>query len=564
MKHLKYLLCISLALAMNALVSCNKDDVADLPFALSQNELTVEANGEVCTLQVQASGAWYASSPEPWVSVSPATGVGCQECVVTIDSTLINGVRRAQVQFSCEGQPTQLLSVVQTGYGYVVAADSAAYTVKATGRSNSARTLKMTVTTNVAFDVKVVYPEGTTKQWLRAQDVEVNLDRGARPRTTTLRFNWDSNTLPEARTAEVHFLPKDPAVQLTTPSIITITQQAAQFIEDSPAGDSLALLAIANALGMYTDWASGENMRNWEDVTLWERTDKDLPCPEATGRVRAVRFALFETDETLPAEVRYLKYAEHVSFFSNVNSFLKDIDLGPEVCELQHLKTLEVYAYGIKSLPDELVKLGPTLETLTLTANNFNEIPAILTKENFPHLKSLDFIANRRWTCSDLRQKNEARFDGGIGLHFHTASDDALKRLFLWDTLEELRLSYNYMEGSLPDFQVGVDGVEAWTQADIDAFGGDTIQWLLGKPKILPRMKRLSTNLNFLTGTVPDWLLYHPHLLDWDPDILIFNQQEDGRDSEGRIVRFDNTPHNYEYYFQAFPKFRAKYEMQEE
>ncbi len=31
-------------------------------------------------------------------------------------------------------------------------------------------------------------------------------------------------------------------------------------------------------------------------------------------------------------------------------------------------------------------------------------------------------------------------------------------------------------------------------------------------------MKRLTLNLNFFTGKIPNWLRYHPHLLvDWFP-----------------------------------------------
>lgn len=65
-----------------------------------------------------------------------------------------------------------------------------------------------------------------------------------------------------------------------------------------------------------------------------------------------------------------------------------------------------------------------------------------------------------------------------IGLYLNTAVDNSLRRLLLWDSLEELRLSNNYIEGQLPDFKVGEDGIEAYTQADVDAFGGDTIQYL--------------------------------------------------------------------------------------
>ena len=74
----------------------------------------------------------------------------------------------------------------------------------------------------------------------------------------------------------------------------------------------------------------------------------------------------------------------------------------------------------------------------------------------------------------------------------------------------------------------------------------------------------LSINLNFFTGNLPDWIRYHPRLLDWYPEILIFNQMENGFDSNGKVVKFDNEPKNFDYYFEAFPKYRKKYELIEE
>ena len=71
-------------------------------------------------------------------------------------------------------------------------------------------------------------------------------------------------------------------------------------------------------------------------------------------------------------------------------------------------------------------------------------------------------------------------------------------------------------------------------------------------------------NLNFFTGRLPDWLLYHPHLLDWAPELLIFNQQEQGLNSLGEIVRFDNVPTSFEYYYDALPGTREKYDIKEE
>ena len=241
---------------------------------------------------------------------------------------------------------------------------------------------------------------------------------------------------------------------------------------------------------------------------------------------------------------------------------LLSIDLGSEVCELEYLKHLQIGAFGLVSLPDDFVKLGDKLESLDLNSNNFNEVPAILTKENFPRLKSLNLLACRRWSVYDLSKKDT--YEDGIGLHFNANENDALRRLLLWDTLEELRLSNNYIEGQIPDFTVGQDGVEAWSQADVEAWGGDTIKNLVGMPKIMPNMKRLTLNLNFFTGNLPDWVLYHPRLFDWFPESLIYMQHNNGLDSNGKVAKFDNEPTDYEYYYRFFPGYREKYEIKEE
>jgi hypothetical protein len=80
----------------------------------------------------------------------------------------------------------------------------------------------------------------------------------------------------------------------------------------------------------------------------------------------------------------------------------------------------------------------------------------------------------------------------------------------------------------------------------------------------MPNMKRLTLNLNFFTGKLPEWVLYHPHLLDWFPESLIYMQKENGIDSNGKLVKFDNEPTDYEYYYNFFPGYREKYEIKEE
>ena len=173
-------------------------------------------------------------------------------------------------------------------------------------------------------------------------------------------------------------------------------------------------------------------------------------------------------------------------------------------------------------------------------------------------------LSTRRKTILELSKAGS--ISEGIGLHIDTQDNNSLRNLLLWENLEELTLSNCYIEGGVPDFTPGEDGVRAYTQEDVEAFGGDTIKYLAENniPRILPNVKRLRLNLNFFTGNLPDWLLYHPNLLLWDPRTLIFNQQEKGYDSDGNAVRFDNEPTDFEYYYTAFPLMRGKYEFRDE
>lgn len=563
---MKFLLKISLGLVLCAgfVTSCSDDDGA--PFQglkTDKEDITVAAEGGRERLLVQSSAQWVATVSEPWVMVSPANGTGATECTVTIDTTLISGVRDADIRFTTKSGDVMIVAVHQTGYGKIIAIEESEAEVSASAKLEE-RYYETKVTANIPFDVDVEY-QGDEYGWLTVEEFETDFDRGARPRTFKLRFNWKMNTVPQERVAVINFLPKNVDDVLEQPAVLTLTQKAALRIEDNRQGDSLALLTIFERLNSMSEpWDASENMRNWNNVTLWEAGDKELPSPEAVGRVRSVAFMMFNIDEPLPQEVKYLKYLESFSISSNVNTMLKELELGSEICTLEHLKELTVFSYGLVSLPNEFKNLGATLEYLDLSANNFLSVPSVLTKENFPKLKSLILVSNRRWNILDIRRADE--HEEGVGLYMNTNSDNSLRRLLLWDTLEELRLSNNYIEGQIPDFTVGEDGVVAYTQADVDAFGGDTIQYLADNnmPKILPNMRQLALNLNFFTGNLPDWLLYHPHLLEWGPDILIFNQQEQGRNSLGEIVRFDNTPTGFDYYYDVFPGTRDKYEIKEE
>jgi hypothetical protein len=477
---------------------------------------------------------------------------------------LVNDVRTATISFTPIGQMPQVVTVNQTGYDKMISIKEANMEIESSAKADK-RFFEITVTTNVQFKVDIDYASGDVQNWITSEIDKIDLDRGARPRTVKIRFDWKMNVQPKQRLAKINFVPVNETDILKQPAVLTLTQKAAPKIEDNRTGDSLAIVMIAEQLNVMGEiWDTSENLRNWDNVVLWEETDEDLPSEEAVGRIRSVAYSMFRTEESIPQEIRYLKYLETLYLGSNTNTMLLDIELGSEICELQYLKHLTLFAYGLSTLPDNFKKLGRSLETLDLTANNLTTVPAVLCKENFPNLKKLDLTGNRRWTINDLRKAGS--YENGLGFHFNVSQNDVLKRLFLWDTLEELRLSNNYLEGSLPDFEVGKDGVEAYTQADVDAFGGDTIQYLADNrmPKILPKMKMLTLNLNFLTGKIPDWILYHPYFLEWFPEYLLFHQEDNGKNSDGVLVGFDNEPITFDYYYESFPGTRDKYEIEEE
>ena len=559
-------LTILFAIVAMLFTSCREEGDGVGALSVDTNDITIGAEGGTEYLQVSSAAEWVAVASEPWVSISPANGIGVTKCSIVVDSTLVNDMRSANIRFSAFGETPQMVTVTQMGFAKQIIVENSELTIASSTNSLADRYFEATVTTNIPFKVSVEYDEEETVEWITPAKFDVELDRGSRPRTTTLRFDWRINTRFEQRVAYINLLPANEGDVLDIPAVLTVTQEAAPTITDDRAGDSLALITIIDRLQLLSPWEVSENMQYWNNITLWEATDEEIISgevpQEAVGRVREANIMMCYTKESIPQEIRYLKYLETLNIYSNVNTMLLSIELGSEVCELDYLKHLQIGAFGLVSLPDDFVKLGDKLETLDLSSNNFDEIPAMLTKENFPKLKKLDFVDCRRWSMSDLRNKDS--HEDGIGIHFNTGENDALRRLLLWDTLEELRLSNNYIEGNIPDFKVGDDGVEVWTEADVAAWGGDTIKNLVGMPKIMPNMKRLTLNLCFFTGNLPDWVLYHPYLLDWFPESLIYMQKENGIDSNGKLVKFNNEPTDYEYYYDFFPGYRNKYEIIEE
>jgi hypothetical protein len=541
-------------LLVGALLYACTDDVPTIKgFEADVSNIEAEAVGGEYFVTIRSAEDWVAVVNEPWVMVSPANGRGETRCSIKIDSALMDDARNTTINISSGFEESKSIAITQKGFEKTITPEKSSIDIAASA-IKADRWVEFDVTTNVKFKIK------SGVNWIEVDDdYELNLDRGMRPRTTRIRLDWKMNSDPKERIETLRFISDDAdTLELAT---LNIRQAAGPLIEDNRAGDSLAVITIFEKLECWGDngISSTESMNRWDCVRLWKSTDKSLPAPEAVGRVRDLDLSYFNTEDGVPVEIKHLKYLETLSLFGNVNTMLKSIDLGEEVATLEYLKDLRIAAFGLVSLPDNFTNLV-NLESLDLNSNNFNEIPAVITKENFPKLKRLNLASNRRSSITDLRKRATANEDG-IGIYTDMDKSDVVKNLFLWEELEELQLSYNYIEGALPDFEQ----MPTYTAEDVKEFG-DTVNWAVENrlPRILPNMRSLKINLNFMSGEVPDWLLYHPRLLEWGPEVLIFPQQEKAVDSDGKSVGFDNAPANFEYYFEKYPLYRGRYEFNEE
>ena len=605
--------------------SCSDSDDVDIPGGLSidKEQIEIGAQGGSEQLAIAASQNWVANVDEPWLMLTPANGVGSATATVVVDSTLMNGRRTTDIAFIGDNGQRRTVTIKQFGYGKQIDIKEPTVEIE-NSESYDKRAFESLISANVECKIgKIEYSfegdmtdaekaENESEHWLlnskdedklTGTNLGIVLDRKARPRSVKFKFRWAMNVVPAVRVAKVHLVPVKAEDQLvdadgkpTDDVILTVRQKAAPKIEDNRAGDSLSVIMINQKLGSMATFDSSDNMRNWSGVTLWEATDDFVKThPEALGRVRSVKFSMFnlKSGETLPKEVGNLKFLESFSVAANENNQIREVKLGDDICSLKYLKNLTVQAYGLTQLPASFVKLGKSLESLNLVSNNFNklsDITNIVNEKNFPKLRNLVLYAQRRTdVVINIASLGEMNASGvyvynsyPIGLYGKvnagTADRQALLKLLTWDKLNTLELSYCFLEGELPTDDEMTEALEAagkatrYSKSDfstnkedyLDKLVGDTCKWLLSDrsnpvtckhkdgsvvsekvypyqvPRVLPNCRQLSLNLNFLTGAVPKWILYHPHLVEWTPSIMVFNQQSKGKNSDGAAVGFSN------------------------
>ena len=619
--------------------SCSDSDDVDIPggLAIDKEQIEIAAEGGSEQLAIAASQNWVANVDEPWLMLTPANGVGSTTATVVVDSTLMNGRRTTDIVFIGDNGQRRTVSVKQFGYGKQIDIKEPTVEIE-NSESYDKRAFESLISANVECKIgKIEYSfegdmtdaekaenKSEREGWLlnskdedklTGTNLGIVLDRKARPRSVKFKFRWAMNVVPAVRVAKVHLVPVKAEDQLVDADgkpiddvILTVRQKAAPKIEDNRAGDSLSVIMINQKLGSIATFDSSDNMRNWSGVTLWEATDAFVKDhPEALGRVRSVKFSMFnlKSGETLPKEVGNLKFLESFSVAANENNQIREVNLGDEICSLKFLKNLTVQAYGLTQLPTNFVKLGKSLETLNLVSNNFNklsDITNIVNEKNFPKLRNLILYAQRRTdVVTNIASLGEMNASGvyvynnyPIGLYGKvnagTADRQALLKLLTWEKLNSLELSYCFLEGELPTDEEMTDALEAagkatrYSKSDfstnkedyLDKLVGDTCKWLLSRwdnpvtckhkdgsvvsedvyplqvPRVLPNCRQLSLNLNFFTGEVPNWILFHPHLVEWNAPTMVFNQQPKGKNSDGAAVGFSNMTedsYSYDYYY---------------
>ena len=478
---------------------------------------------------------------------------GSVECSISIDSALVAEPRTGTVRIhNLDTDENMDFSILQEGFEYQIVPDKSQVNVDDFAAYES-RFFEVKVKSNVDFDV--VLPEGA-ENWLSYKKSDINLDRGARPRETKVRFDWRVNSRDVERIADVTFVPKKDVAMSVNEGVKVVQKAALPIPVGTPAGDSLAILAVSRALNCYNEYETSEKMEHWQNVKIW----KDGPDK---GRVRYVQFFMFKSQEEIPYEIQYLTAAEEISIYSNANHFLRSLDTGEHITKLTNLKRLTIGAYGLTSLHPDFKNLK-NLEYLDLGSNCFESIPEILTPENFPNLHSLVLGANQRYSIYDLSNDTREGIGGFIEDNLNTEKGrNRFKDLLKWEKLDTLRLSVNYLQGEIPDMMD--EGLPVWTFEELkDSIAVKTVvdgktvwkeatelpEKLQNLPKVLPNAKFFAVNFNRLTGKVPDWILYHPHLDFWTPYSLIFSQE--GKNKEGKNAGFDNEPASLDYYYDIY------------
>ena len=281
-----------------------------IEFEVDTDNIEIGPAGGKRLIKLSSADNWTAMVQEPWITVSPSNGRGSVECEVIIDSALAVTSRTGVVRINnLNTSDYKEFTITQKGFDYSIELKESKVEI-AEYADYDKRSFDVVVNTNVDFEV--VVPD-EAQNWLKYKKSDLDLDRGARPREVSVKFNWDVNFNPASRDAVVKFNPRNAEITPAIKNDLKIKQDAAEEIEIGVKGDSLALIAINRALGCWTEYETSEKMEFWNGVKVWE-------SGENKGRVKSAEFFMFGTKEGIPFQVKYLTAAEELYFFSNTNT----------------------------------------------------------------------------------------------------------------------------------------------------------------------------------------------------------------------------------------------------
>jgi len=503
--------------------SCNDDDEENFTgLSISEETLHFGADGGSYTIGLTAGEEWTVASDREWCLVSPANGYGSTVCEIRVDSSYLYKERDAHLTFRC-GNFSKQLTINQLGYEKIIKLSKDE--IQVSDFSDYDHMFEeFDVVANVKYDIDVEYEDPTQTNWVKIKKVNPSVE--SIPRATKVRIDYEMYTSSDKdRVATLVFRQTDASAgEEAVVSRLTLRQTKAQEIIPSRQGDSLALLAIARIMHCSVNWDTSQPMIHWPNITMEEveYTNQEGKKVEEL-RVTGVQFIIFNTSNSIPYQVRKLDQLRTLIFTGNENAHLKNIKLEDDITYLPHLKALGLLGYGISELPERMKEMTQ-LQELELSGNHLTEVPIdIITTLDKHNLEYLNLSGNRTRDVFG-RLYEYAAVKDTLGLHGPIPT-----ALFQLKNIKYLRLGYNYFEGFIPDM-----GYDASQYA--------TLEEKMANNPVLPEIEQLSLNLNFFTGRIPDWILYHKHLKCWDPYTLIFNQFENGKDSSGKPVGFSNEP----------------------
>lgn len=116
---------------------------------------------------------------------------------------MANKQREAIINFKTRNDAeTRSLKIVQAGFDKALTLSTTSVELE-NYADYGKRYFDVEVTSNVDFKVDIPQDAAT---WLSYDKYKFTLDCGARPRKTTIRFNWEGNTDATNREAKINFL----------------------------------------------------------------------------------------------------------------------------------------------------------------------------------------------------------------------------------------------------------------------------------------------------------------------------------------------------------------------